>query len=372
MNLAVRLLSAGMPRAAAIPRAPRVLVPGYAGLGNFLLMTPLFRQLREAFPGVVIHLVAGNPWGAEHVLEGTGMVDRIHVLKDDAPWWRKAAFFLRLRGARFDVAFVPFDAAPAFYRFGVLLAGIPVRVGHTLDFLRQEMGWTRRAISREVPLRPGAHESDLHLDLLDALLPAPCARTYETILHRADRSATLSRFGLAPRGYTVLQVSAANAGTTPKRWPIDSFRELARRLHAEGHRLVLMGDARDRAIVDPFAATCGVPVLNLAGETTIAEAAALLGEARILVCHDSGLMHLGNAVGAPLIALYGPTDLTFTRPRAPTSRILRKETLPCIGCMKDFSKTEEEALRDCPRAVECMRSITVEEVLAVVRMIARR
>lgn len=346
---------------------PRFLIPAYTGLGNFIMMTPLFRVLRETWPQAEIHLVAGNPWGAEFVLEGSGWVDQTWILPEDASWGHKLIFFWRLRREKIGVAFIPFDASPAFYWLGTLLAGIPVRVGHTFDILKKDMSWTRAVLTHEVSLRFRTHESDLHLDLLDALLPQPCRRTDRTHVQAAATEATLEKFGLIHHSYVALQVSAANAMATPKRWPLEKFLDLAARLHGENRAIVLLGDARDRALVDDFVARTRVPLRNLVGQTTIAEVAAILKGASVLVCHDSGLMHIGNAVGVPLVALYGPTDLDYTRPRAPTSRVIRNARLSCIGCMKDFGKTEAEALRDCRREVECMRSITPEEVMEAVK-----
>lgn len=61
-----------------------VLVPGYAGLGNFIMMTPLFAAIKREFPVSRVILVAGNPWGAEHVLAGSGLVDRTVIVPENA------------------------------------------------------------------------------------------------------------------------------------------------------------------------------------------------------------------------------------------------------------------------------------------------
>ena len=69
-----------------------------------------------------------------------------------------------------------------------------------------------------------------------------------------------------------------------------------------------------------------------------------------------------------MIALYGPTDDVFTAPKAPTSRMIRVP-LPCAPCMKNFAKTEAEALRDCMIGVQCMRDISAGQVYRAVREI---
>ena len=336
------------------------LIPAYAGLGNFLMMTPMVRTLRALYPQARIVILAGNHFGTECVFRaGDGLADEVLWLGLDVPAWRKALFFLRLRRARIATAFIPFDASPPFVWWGVLLAGIPRRIGHTFDVLGQDMSWTRDVLTDEVPLRLDSHESDLHFDLLERL-HGPFARTYETHIAPVGEAA-LGRFGLRARGYVAVQVSAANAGLTPKRWGEKNFAELIRKLTADGETVVLPGDRFEQPVIAEFLARHGLAAVNIAGQTSIDEVSAVLKYAKLIVCNDSGQMHIGNAHGTPLVALYGPTDDVFTAPKAPSSKIIRVP-LPCAPCMKNFAKTEAEALRDCPIDIRCMREISVEEV----------
>lgn len=336
------------------------IVPAYTGLGNFLMMTPMVRTLRRLYPKARITVLAGNTFGTERVFRaGDGIVDEVLWLDEKLPAWRKAVFFLGLRRAQIGTAFIPFDASPAFFWWGVLLAGIPRRVGHSQDVLGVDMDWTRDVLTDDVPLRLDTHESDLHFDLLERI-HGPFPRTYETHIAPVGDE-VLGRFGLRVRAYIMVQVSASNAGVTPKRWPQASFAELIRRLSAEGGTIVLPGDRPEKPVIDEFLRQHSLTAINLAGQTSVDEVSALIKNARLLVCNDSGPMHIGNAHGTPLIALYGPTDDVFTAPKAPASRMLRVP-LSCAPCMKDFAKTEVEALRDCPIDVQCMRDLSVEEV----------
>ena len=336
------------------------IVPAYTGLGNFLMMTPMVRTLRACYPASRIYILAGNAFGGEHVFRaGDGIVDGVFMLPMTAPLWRKVSFFWRLRRLSIGTAFLPFDASPAFYWWGVLLAGIPRRVGHSQDVLGLEMGWTREVLTDDVPLRLDAHESDVHFDLLERR-HGPFARTYATHIAPVGPE-VLARFGLREREYIAIQVSAANAGVTPKRWPEEHFAALIRRFTAEGRRIVLTGDRHEQPVIGDFLKRHALQGMNIAGQTSVDEVSAVLKYARLLVCHDSGQMHIANAHGTPLIALYGPTDDVFTAPKAPGSRMLRV-ALPCAPCMKNFAKTEAEALRDCPINLECMRRLSVEEV----------
>ncbi len=320
----------------------------------------MVRKLREQYPEAKIYLLAGNPFGTEHVFRaGDGVVDDVFFLPVSASGFRKAMFFLRLRRKQIQTAFVPFDGAPAFYWWGIVLAGIPRRVGHTFDILGQDMSWTRDVLTDEVPLRLDTHESDLHFDLLEKM-NGPFAREYNTYINSIGDEA-LTKLGVKKFGYVAVQLSAANAGITPKRWTEEGFAQLIRKLNENGETVVLPGDKNEKPVIDDFLSRHSIKAVNIAGMTSIEEVSTVIRYAKLLVCHDSGLMHIGNAHQTPLIALYGPTDDVFTAPKARTSRMIRIP-LPCAPCMKNFAKTEAEALRDCPIDLQCMKDISVEEV----------
>ncbi len=345
------------------------VLPAYTVLGNFIMMTPMITALRRLYPSGQIYLIAGNDFGTEFVLQGTGVVDEIFILREDASLWKKLWFFWKLRRKRIDVAFIPFDASPSFYRFGVVLAGIPRRIGHTSEVLRTPAGWTRDVLTDAVPVRTGRHETDLHFDLLD-LLVSGVQRSYVTTMGAGNDVSALKKFDLVEREYVVVQVSAASGLPSPKVWPLENFHRLVERLSLEGFIIVLAGDTGEKKIIDSFAQQCSVRVINLAGKTSVREIASVIRCAAALICHDSGLMHIGNALRIPVVALYGPTDYVYTRPMAATSVIIRKD-LPCAPCMANFAKTEEEAYRDCPIEFECMKRITVDEVFeAVMRQVS--
>jgi ADP-heptose:LPS heptosyltransferase len=213
------------------------------------------------------------------------------------------------------------------------------------------------------------HQIDLHFDLLDALSPG-ARRSYATVMKTADEQEVLDKFHLKGCTYIVVQVSATNGNRSPKVWPLDNFRLLVERLHDEGFTIVLAGDKLEEEIVDRFARETQVPAVNLAGKTSVQEVAAVIKHAAALVGHDSGLMHIGDALGTPLVALYGPTDYAYTRPRGEKSVVIRKD-LPCAPCMANFAKTEQEVYRDCPIEFECMKRISVEEVFEAVMKQAR-
>jgi heptosyltransferase-2 len=110
-----------------------------------------------------------------------------------------------------------------------------------------------------------------------------------------------------------------------------------------------------KAMVEPEAAA---HVIDLSGQTTLEVLAGVLGIARACVTNDSGAMHVAAAVGAPLVAIFGPTREYETAPlvrSGSTSQVL-VHPVWCRPCM----------LRECPIDHRCMKGIAPERVYASV------
>jgi len=150
---------------------------------------------------------------------------------------------------------------------------------------------------------------------------------------------------------------AIAAGTTwpTKRWASERWRALADALAQQGIPAVELGHGH---------APVGAG-LNLVGQTTVREAACVLRAARVLVCGDSGLMHVALAVGTPVVALFGPTrpDILFRREPGLTAVLNDRE---CQGC---WNASEAPATPGvCPRHIaQCLETIPVETVLRRVK-----
>ena len=361
----MRLLRAALRRSG---EPGSFLIPAYAGLGNFIMATPMVLELRRRHPRARIGLLTWTSFGTDQLFApGDGVIDEILLLDPAASLLEKVRFFCGLRPAGWHTALVPFDACPTFVWWGCALAGFPRVVAHTVETMGIPMGWTRAMIDASTPVDVAAHETDIHFDLLDACEGEKLPRSYATHV-RALGPETLAKYGLTERGYIIVQLSASNAKfKTPKLWDRERFAEVIRKLNADGELVVLPGDENEKPLVDEFVARHGLPrVVNIAGRTSVAEVSTILKYAKLLLVHDSGLMHIGNAHGTPLIALYGPTDDGMTAPKAPTSRLLRKD-LPCIPCMAKMAKTELEALRDCPIDIQCMKDLTAADVYRACR-----
>jgi ADP-heptose:LPS heptosyltransferase len=153
-----------------------------------------------------------------------------------------------------------------------------------------------------------------------------------------------------------------------KRWGAEHYLALARSLaNAHGCHVVLLGDDNDAALTGAIAAELGERCTDVAGRTTLMETAAWIRRCDGFVGNDSGLMHLSEAVGVPVLGLFGPTvDAFGYYPTLPESKTVER-ALPCRPCSRNGS-------RPCPRATqECLAGIDAAFVEAVVvDMLERR
>lgn len=107
---------------------------------------------------------------------------------------------------------------------------------------------------------------------------------------------------------------APGANAAKKIWSWKSFRELINRIDRDFDSVVLLGSRRDRPIAEEITAGINLQALNLCGETSLLQAAAILAHASLFIGNDSGLGHMAAAAGAPTCTLFGPGQPEKYRP----------------------------------------------------------
>lgn len=325
----------------------RILVVRPDNIGDVVLTTPATRALREALPGAEITMLV-SPAGAQ-VLPLMPWADEAIVLR---PLWQDATNQLpfdpvreqetvrRLAAGRFDAAiiFTSFSQSPFPPAYACYLAGIPLRVGQAKEF-------GGGVLSHQYEPAPfESHQAERNLHLLEAAgLPVRCRDlVLKPPRHEAGRAnVLLAAAGIGPR--EPFAVIAPGASCPARRYDEARFAEAARLIAAHSRLpIVAVGNERDAGAAKNIAAASNGA--SLAGLTSIPQLAAVLSRASLVVCNDSGPMHLADAFATPQVVLYSGTELESQwRPRRSPHVLLRRET-DCSPCYRF----------ECPYAMACL------------------
>ena len=334
-----------------------LLVRATNWLGDAVMTTPALAAVREGFPDARIVLLA-RPLVAE-LFRHHPDVDEVMVYErpgrhEGALGRLRLAWELRRRG--FDGALLlqnAFDAALIAF-----LGRIPERAGYPTD-------GRRILLTLPVPLPPGIlerHEVEYYLCLAEGLgIPRPVPAALKLGVTKREREAMAARLaslGIG-RGAPIVTINPGATYGSAKRWYPDRFAAVADVLSAEwGTAVVVIGSSAEAPLAAEIEAAMRDRPVNLAGKTTVRELMALLSLSSFLVTNDSGPMHIGAALGVPLVAIFGPTDWRRTSPWSEIAKVVRVE-IDCSPCRR----------RVCDRGHECMLGVTPGMVVDAARQL---
>jgi heptosyltransferase-2 len=352
----------------------KILVRGVNWLGDAVMTTPALQRLREAKPAALITLLTPEKLAA--LWPGHPSIDAMLTFNDQDTVLSIAK---RLRAERFDSAVVfpnsPRSALEVFLaritrRIGyarggrsfLLTQALPLRVG-AVKMQKRSAAEIERRIAANEPREtfPAvAHHVLDYLQLVAAIGANPTPRSPLLHVHEDEVAAACARFKLDGSGPLFALNPGAEYGPA-KRWPAERFIEVAVQLH-ERHqcRWVVLGGRADVDLAREMAAqinarTGATVAASVAGQTSLRELCAVLKACALVITNDTGPMHVGAALGTPVIVPFGSTSPELTGPVfAPGSpHALLRGDVSCAPCF----------LRECPIDFRCMRSISVQQVV---------
>ena len=350
----------------------RILICAYLGLGNFLMYTPTLRALREHFADAQIDLQVGNNTGCEAVLEGTDYFHRVYDVCARASWKRWRRHIQEVRQNRYDLIINEFHSNSQHLATMVSLSGAPYRLGHV-----RSPGWPDRygfIYNLPVTMREDQHEIDRYFALARALSIPEDRLIPKTFIHlRKEDHLWANRFltqvGVR-QGTPVVGIQmGTSANMRWKQWAPEKFRLLCERLlheHPEAV-LLLLGSPNEALMIQDAMRGLTERVILAVGETTVKQVAALVKECAMLICNDSGLMHMAIAVDTPVVAIYGPTDYRRTAPLDAMHTVVRKD-LPCSPC---FRMEGPFIVQACPHH-NCLTTMDVDDVYCQIEKTLQR
>jgi heptosyltransferase-2 len=307
---------------------------------------PAIRAIRENYRKSEISLLAKR--SVADLFARETCIDKVMIYQDDR--WNTAR---ALRAKRFHIGILfpnSFDSALV-----MRIARVPQIVGYNTDM-------RRLLLSHPIPVpkwKGTVHERFYYLELLQEarLIDGYHHGDVPIRLDCAADAAVEGRKAFAERGITspVVGVSPGAAYGSAKCWLPERFAESAAGLASKnGGAVAIFGapnDVDDCRLVEKALETYGVPVLNLAGQTTLRQFIDLAAACSVFLTNDSGSMHVASALGVPTVAIFGATSPITTGPAGPYKAVVQKK-VDCSPCFK----------RECPIDHRCMTRVTAAKV----------
>ncbi|SEQ02376.1 heptosyltransferase-1 [Solimonas aquatica] len=331
----------------ADPQAPRILVVRVSALGDIVFASSLLDGLRRRWPRARIHWLAQA--GLAGILREDPRVDEVitltpQTLKSPAALWRLRR---QLRARRYDYVL---EAQGLFKsRLLAALAG-----GTRIGFASKEPGsfLIHHLLPKGGEIRDISSEYRYLAQRLTGEYAGP-PRLQPSAAQRDSVQARARALGLAG-GF----IAFCPFTTRPqKHWFESRWAELAGALAQQGETrpIALFGGPGDAEAAARILAAAAVPIVNLVGQTKVAELPAWLAQAQLVIGVDTGLTHIGIAVQTPTVALFGSTCPYLQLGSAGEEARLRVlyEALPCSPCRRSPT---------CEGRYDCMRQLTVDRV----------
>lgn len=326
----------------------KILIIRADGIGDMLNATPAIGLLRRNYPSAKITVLA-RPLNAP-VLQGNPDVDNVLIFDrqgEHNSFTRKLKYYQSIRGEKFDLVVAMHTAT--FPHFIAYISGAPYRLGRYQKGYKSTLthAWRGKYEKGET------HEIDKNLDLVKLICEGDVPRklvfnlTADEITYAED---LLKSWNI--KNDTLLIGIHPGGSSFDKRWPERNYAELADKLSDDYEASILLLHGPDEAeLTHTIQEAMDSPAI-IYSPKTIRELGAVLSLCSLVVCNDSGPMHLAAALDVPTVAIFGPTDYVAWRPMSKKASIVRRD-MPCWPCNA----------HKCKIGWECTKKLPVDTVL---------
>ncbi|NIM58275.1 MAG: lipopolysaccharide heptosyltransferase II [Candidatus Aminicenantes bacterium] len=324
----------------------KIVVRAPNWIGDSILAIPAAYSLSRNFPHAQIW-VAAKHWVKE-LFVSHDFIKGIISLPDDDGFKSLKDSVRKIKSFHFDIGVLltnSFSSALLFY-----LSKIPERWGYNTD-------GRRVLLTRGVALKKGedsSHQLNYYLDLISGLgLKTSPPKISLPVTEEEKGKAKEMLLSLNVNLTKPLAILNPGASYGPsKRWHARNYAKLAILLQDRKKADILITGSKDEAeLAESIASLMAKKPFNLTGKTNLRLLAGLISNADLFISNDSGPMHIANALKIPVIAIFGPTNPSYTGPFQQPAVVIKKD-VPCWPC----------SYRECPFDHKCMISIDAEEV----------
>lgn len=310
----------------------KFLVVRFSSIGDIILTTPVVRHLKKQVENAEVHYLTKQSFST--LLESNPYVDKIHVYDGDMK-----SCLSRLKEEGFDyVIDLHRNIRTARIKYSLKRIDFSVRKLNLQKWLIVNLKWDRL---------PNLHMVDRNLETIRTFISEPDGEGLDYFIP-PDSNIPLAQLPEPYQiGYLGLVIGAQHE---TKKLPLEALIEICDKLM---HPVIILGGPGDRETGEAIvSALPGKQILNSCGQYSIHQSASLVKQAKVIITHDTGLMHIGAAFGKKIIAVWGntiPAFGMFPYMSDPSSVNFEVSGLNCRPCSKIGSQ-------QCPKKhFKCMK-----------------
>lgn len=323
----------------------KVLIIRFSSIGDIVLTTPVIRCLKKQVPGITLHYLTKDAFAT--IVESNPYADKVIRLSHS---WE----------------LMMHELAEEEYDFVIDLHNNirSLRVKRQLDVRSSTFNklnirkWIY--VNFKINMMPDVHIVDRYLDAAESFGIRNDGEGLDYFIPEHDKITEEDLPVSHHAGYIGIAIGAAHA---TKKLPVDKLRELCMLIN---HPIVLLGGKEDFEAANEIACHDPVRIYNACGKFTLNESADIVRRSKMMITHDTGLMHIAAAFRKPIISVWGNTVPSFGMTPYYGNFHFRDQRfqvnkLPCRPCSKiGYEK--------CPRGhFKCMRQIDLEEIARTVK-----
>lgn len=349
-----------------------VLIVRLDGVGDFVLWLDAARTLVNDYhaKGYRVVLLADQIWAR--------WADEMHIA--DEVWGLDVQRFVnslpyrwhwsrRIRKAGFAIAIQPtfsFSRRSLLGDSAIRASGSPVRIGSVGDISPSLHKQKDDCLYTE--LIPAANSPMMEIKRNAEFMRGLGFKDFKARLPIVSPLSDKQPEQFLPKPYAVIFLGA---GWDGKKWQISKFSKIGHKLALHGLSVVLAGGKADRDRACEFIKEKQGDVIDLVGKTSLSDLAEVLRSAKIIITNDTSAMHIGAAVGVPVVSIMGgghygrfaPYDIDVVEETHPLPLAI-VHSMPCFGCNWACKYP-----RDKHEPVKCISDISVEDVWSTVEKI---
>ena len=305
----------------------RILIVQTAFIGDVVLITALIRESALLFPEAQIDVLLIPSTAA--LLKNNPHINQLIVYDKK----KKNLFFSivgLLKSRHYDLALIPHSSA----RTAIILwlAGIKVRIGYNRWFARHLL--THRLNHRVDPTRK-AHKIEKLLNLLSLFTKEKLNMDTELYPDVKDYQFSDSILSQNTDNRKVVLIAPGSVWAT-KRWNKNYYTEVCKTFQDNGLFVILSGSKSEETLCQEIMEKCSnkesASIINICGKSTLLQTAAIIKKCDLVLCNDSGTLHIANAMKTTVFAIFGPTVRGFGYYPFREGDHVFEVNLPCRPC----------------------------------------